>query len=213
MTVTIKIKSQTFVLHPSGAVFWEDKKALLISDVHLGKVSHFRKHGMAIPNSAVSKNFQRLTSVVTYFDPESVVFLGDLFHSSKNSEWNLFVEWADCCVAEIILIAGNHDVIAKENYDTIDVKIFQSLEIDDFLLTHHPTESGPLFNFSGHIHPGVELRGFGGQSLQLPCFFRRKSQLILPAFGEFTGKYIMVPKEDDLVYALTKEEVFLVRKG
>ncbi|HEU4497559.1 MAG TPA: metallophosphoesterase, partial [Flavobacterium sp.] len=66
MTVNIKIKSQDFVLHPSGALFWEEKKALLIADVHLGKVSHFRKHGVAVPKSAVSKNFQRLTRAVEY---------------------------------------------------------------------------------------------------------------------------------------------------
>jgi len=212
MTITIKIKSQTFILHPSGALFWEERKALLISDVHLGKVSHFRKHGVAIPNSAVSKNFQRLTSVVDYFDPERILFLGDLFHSSKNSEWHLFVGWSDCCVAEIILIAGNHDVIAKENYDGIDVKVFKELEIDGFILTHHPTEREGFFNFSGHIHPGVELRGFGGQSLRLPCFFQKENQMILPAFGEFTGKYIMVPEGDDRVYAVTKEEVILIGK-
>lgn len=212
MTITIKIKSQTFILHPSGALFWEDKKALLISDVHLGKVSHFRKHGVAIPNNAVSKNFTRLTEIVNYFDPETVVFLGDLFHSSKNSEWNLFVEWSDCCVAEIILIAGNHDIIAKENYDKIEVKIFKELEIEGFLLTHHPTEKEGLFNFSGHIHPGVSLRGFGGQHIKLPCFFQKENQMILPAFGEFTGKYILVPEGNDLVYAVTKDEVILVEK-
>lgn len=213
MTITIKIKSQTFILHPSGALFWEERKALLISDVHLGKVSHFRKHGVAIPNNAVSKNFTRLTDVVNYFDPESVVFLGDLFHSSKNSEWDLFVEWSDCCVAEIILIAGNHDIIAKENYDKIDVKVFKELETDGFLLTHHPIEREDFFNFSGHIHPGIELRGFGGQSLKLPCFFQKENQMILPAFGEFTGKYIMVPEENDLVYAVTKDEVILIKKN
>lgn len=212
MTITIKIKNNTFVLHPSGALFWEDRKALLISDVHLGKVSHFRKHGVAIPKNAVSRNFARLTEVVDYFDPERVVFLGDLFHSSKNSEWNLFVEWSDCCVAEIILIAGNHDIIAGENYDSIGVKVFKELEIDGFLLTHHPTEREDAFNFSGHIHPGIELRGFGGHHVRLPCFFRKENQLILPAFGEFTGKYLMVPEGNDLVYALTKEEVVLVEK-
>jgi len=212
MTITIKIKSQTFVLHPSGALFWEDRRALLISDVHLGKVSHFRKHGVAVPNNAVSKNFQRLTEVVAYFDPESIIFLGDLFHSSKNSEWNLFVEWSDCCVAEIILIVGNHDIIAKENYDKIEVNLFKELEIDGFLLTHHPTEKEGLFNFSGHIHPGIELRGFGGQSLKLPCFFQKENQMILPAFGEFTGIYILVPEGNDLVYAVTKDEVILVEK-
>lgn len=183
---------------------------LLISDVHLGKVSHFRKHGVAIPSNAVSKNFTRLTAVVDYFDPESIVFLGDLFHSSKNSEWRLFVEWSECCVAEVILIAGNHDVIAKEHYDKISVKVFKELEIDSFLLTHHPTEREGFFNFAGHIHPGIELRGFGRLSLKLPCFFQRTYQMILPAFGEFTGKYLMVPEGNDLVYAVTKEEVILV---
>lgn len=212
MTITIKIKSQTFILHPSGALFWEDRKALLISDVHLGKISHFRKHGVAIPNTAVSKNFTRLTEVVDYFDPEKVVFLGDLFHSSKNSEWNLFVEWAECCVAQIILIAGNHDVIKKENYDKIEVKVFQELEIDGFLLTHHPTEGDGVYNFAGHIHPGIELCGFGKQSLKLSCFFQSRNQMILPAFGEFTGKYIMVPAKGDVIYAITKEEVILVEK-
>ena len=212
MTITIQIKSNTFILHPSGALFWEDKNVLLISDVHLGKVSHFRKHGVAIPENSVSKNFMRLTEVVDYFDPEKVLFLGDLFHSSKNSEWHLFVEWSDCCVAEIILIAGNHDIIAQENYDKIGVKIFQELETDGFLLTHHPTEKEGLFNFSGHIHPGIQLRGFGGHHLKLPCFFQRQNQMILPAFGEFTGKYILVPEENDKVYAITKEEVILVEK-
>lgn len=212
MTITIKIKENTFILHPSGALFWEDRKVLLISDVHLGKVSHFRKHGVAIPNNAVSKNFTRLTEVVDYFDPESVVFLGDLFHSSKNSEWNLFVEWSDCCVAEIILIAGNHDIIAKENYDKINVKVFTALEIDGFLLTHHPTEKENFYNFSGHIHPGIELRGFGGHNIKLPCFFQKENHMILPAFGEFTGKYILLPEGNDLVYALANDEVVLVEK-
>ena len=212
MTLTIKIKSQTFILHPSGALFWEDRKALLISDVHLGKVSHFRKHGVAIPNNAVSKNFTRLTEAVDYFDPESIIFLGDLFHSSKNGEWNLFVEWSDCCVGEIILIAGNHDIIAKENYDKIDVKIFKELEIDGFLLTHHPTERESLFNFSGHIHPGIVLRGLGLQTLKLRCFFCKPSQIILPAFGEFTGKYFLKPNSEDTIYAIAGNEVIQINK-
>ncbi|NBL63652.1 ligase-associated DNA damage response endonuclease PdeM [Flavobacterium sp. NST-5] len=212
MTNTIKINDNTFVLHSKGAVFWEEKKALLIADVHLGKVSHFRKHGVAVPKIAVSKNFTRLTEVVDYFNPESVIFLGDLFHSSKNSEWHLFVEWSNCCVAEIILIAGNHDVIAKENYDKISVKVFKELEIDGFLLTHHPTEREGFFNFSGHIHPGIKLRGFGGHHVKLPCFFQKENQMILPAFGEFTGKYILVPEKNDLVYVLANDEVVLIEK-
>jgi len=206
----VTIKEQQFILHPSGSLYWQNQNLLLISDVHLGKVSHFRKHGIAIPNNAVPKNFERLTEVIEYFKPEKLIFLGDLFHSSKNREWNLFQEWTDCCVAEIILIAGNHDIIDKKLYDKIAVKVFSALEINDFLLTHHPTEKEGFFNFCGHIHPGVLLRGFGGQSLKLPCFFQKQNQMILPAFGEFTGKYLVKPEPNDLIYAVTESELFLI---
>ncbi|RZJ50381.1 MAG: ligase-associated DNA damage response endonuclease PdeM, partial [Chryseobacterium sp.] len=160
------IQNEIFILHPSGALFWKEKNLLLISDVHLGKVSHFRKHGVAIPNNAIMENFKRLNTIVEVFAPEKLIFLGDLFHSSKNQEWNLFEEWVSCCVSEITLVAGNHDIINKEHYTKIKVNVVQSLEIDNFLLTHHPTVKEGFFNFSGHIHPGVILRGLGGQSLK-----------------------------------------------
>ncbi|MRX41237.1 ligase-associated DNA damage response endonuclease PdeM [Flavobacterium sp. LC2016-23] len=206
----ITIQNQTFVLHSSGALFWEDKNWLLISDVHLGKVSHFRKHGVAIPNNAILENFTRLTAVAAFFSPEKVIFLGDLFHSSKNQEWDLFEEWVSCCVSEITLIAGNHDIINKKHYTDIDIEVLQFLEIDGFLLTHHPKENKGWFNFSGHIHPGVTLRGLGGQSLKLPCFFQKENQMILPAFGEFTGKHIIRPEQGDLIYAIARDEIVIV---
>lgn len=209
--MTITIQNQTFILHPSGALFWETRKLLLISDVHLGKVSHFRKHGVAIPNNVVSENFKRLTDVVEYFTPEKIIFMGDLFHSSKNTEWDLFENWVACCTNKIILVAGNHDIIDKKHYTEIDIDVVESLEIDDFLLTHHPTEKEGFFNFSGHIHPGIILRGFGAQSLKLPCFYQKENQMILAAFGEFTGKHIIKPKQNDIVYAIANQDVVMVK--
>lgn len=206
----ITIKNQAFILHPSGALFWKAKKMLLISDVHLGKVSHFRKHGVAIPNNAIIENFNRLTKVVELFCPEKIIFLGDLFHSSKNTEWDLFAEWVSGCVSEIILIAGNHDIINKKEYTDINIKVLQFLEIERFLLTHNPMEKKGWFNLSGHIHPGVILRGLGGQSLKLPCFFQKENQMILPAFGEFTGKHLMKAEQDDIIYAIAKDEIFVL---
>lgn len=208
--MNITIQNQSFTLHPSGALFWETKKILLISDVHLGKVSHFRKHGVAIPNNAILENFNKLTKVVDFFCPEKIIFLGDLFHSSKNQEWNLFKEWVDCCVGEIILIVGNHDVIDKKQYTDININVLQFLEKDTFLFTHHPTEKKSCFNFCGHIHPGVILRGSGRQSLKLPCFFHKINQMILPAFGEFTGKHIMKPDQHDIIYAIANDEIIII---
>jgi uncharacterized protein len=207
----ITINKQNFILHPCGAAFWEEKKILLISDLHLGKVSHFRKHGMAIPDKAVQENFNRLNNILELFDAETIIFLGDLFHSKMNNEWNLFSDWTKTITQNIILVEGNHDIISKKYYMDLNIKIYSELIIDHFLLTHHPTDRENLFNFCGHIHPGIKLTGLGKQFLSLPCFFRKPNQLIFPAFGEFTGNFYLVPDENDKVYALAKGEVIEIK--
>ena len=210
MTLTIEIQQQRFLLHASGAIFWKDKNMLLISDVHLGKVAHFRNHGIAIPNETIFENFIRLTKVVNFFKPQSIVFLGDLFHSKINKEWDLFSRWTQSISAKIFLIEGNHDIVAKYKYTDLQIEIFKEWVVDGFLLTHYPEERQGLYNFCGHIHPGIKLKGIGKQSLKLPCFFQSEKQLILPAFGEFTGNFYLTPRENDNVYAITKDEVILV---
>lgn len=207
----ITIKNQNFVLHPCGVAFWEEKKTLLISDLHLGKVSHFRKHGMAIPEKAVQENFNRLNNILKLFDAKTIIFLGDLFHSKINNEWNFFADWAKTILQRIILIEGNHDIISKKYYTDLDIEIYPELVIDDFLLTHHPTERENLFNFCGHIHPGIKLKGLGKQFLSLSCFFRKANQMIFPAFGEFTGNFYLIPEQNDKVYALAKEEIIEIK--
>ncbi|MFD2588801.1 ligase-associated DNA damage response endonuclease PdeM [Croceitalea marina] len=210
MTQTIQIKNQEFILHPNGGIFWVEKSMLLISDVHLGKVAHFRKFGAAVPQKAIHKNFILLDEIVSYFQPFQICFLGDLFHSSLNKEWQFFENWVEKTPSEILLVAGNHDIIAPEKFEALGIKIFQELEIEGFLLTHHPEERDSYFNFCGHIHPAVRLQGFGRQRLKLPCFFKKKQQLILPAFGEFTGTYVLEPTKEDEVFAIAEDEVIKV---
>ncbi|MEB8327964.1 hypothetical protein OO009_01245 [Flavobacteriaceae bacterium KMM 6897] len=38
----------------------------------------------------------------------------------------------------------------------------------------------------------------------------RKHQMVLPAFGEFTGTHILTPTKEDVLYAIRKNEVILV---
>lgn len=210
MSHSIHIKDQNFQLHPLGGLFWVEKSMLLISDVHLGKVSHFRKFGAAVPRKAIHKNYVLLDMIVADFQPFQICFLGDLFHSSLNKEWELFENWVAKTPAEIILVSGNHDIIAPEKYKQLKVEIFPELIIDDFLLTHHPEEREGLFTFCGHIHPAVKLHGFGRQKLRLPCFFKSKNQMVLPAFGEFTGTHALNPSKDDEVFAIVEDAVVKV---
>ncbi|MEG9327286.1 ligase-associated DNA damage response endonuclease PdeM [Salinimicrobium catena] len=211
MTRSVTIFEQNFILHYSGALFWEEEDMLLISDVHLGKVSHFRKFGSAVPQNAVQGNFLKLTEVVEFFQPSKIVFLGDLFHSSLNKEWLFFEAWMSNIASEVILVEGNHDIISPLKYEALGVKLFPEIILKNFFLTHHPEERPGFFNFSGHVHPGVRINGLARQSLKLPCFFKRENQMILPAFGEFTGKHILHPKEEDEVFVLANEEVIMLK--
>lgn len=206
----ITIHNHTFLLQPTGTMFWIEHKILFIADVHLGKVSHFRKHGSAVPQDALLKNFKQLDQAIACCNPTEICFLGDLFHSDLNVEWVYFEKWVMQQAAKITLIAGNHDIINPRRFERIGIKIFQERIIESFLLTHIPEEHSSYFNFCGHIHPGVRLKGIGRQTLKMPCFFKKTNQLILPAFGEFTGNYILEPEDGDQVFVVTPDEVILV---
>jgi DNA ligase-associated metallophosphoesterase len=210
LSLLIKIHNNNFTLHSSGAIFWEEKAMLLIADVHLGKVAHFRKYGAAIPAHLAFENLEKLTEVTNHFQPELVCFLGDLFHSKLNNEWDDFAKWVEYTSAQVILISGNHDIIPKYLFEDLGVQIYEELLLEKFLLTHHPTEMDGYFNFCGHIHPGVRLQGAGRQNLRLPCFYKTENQLIFPAFGSFTGKYILSPTAKDQVFVLVDGEVVCV---
>lgn len=210
MIEKIKIHRQNFSLHSSGAMFWEEQKMLLISDVHLGKISHFRKYGSAVPQKAIAENFERLSRVVDKFQPEKIFFLGDLFHSSQNLEWDLFENWMQDISAQVTLVVGNHDIISELKYEALGIGICSEFVLEDLLFTHHPEERDQLFNICGHLHPGYKLRGKGRQSVALPCFHKMEKQIVMPAFGEFTGNFWISPAAEDQIFAITKKEVILV---
>lgn len=210
MTQDLQIQNQNFTMHPSGTMFWEEQSALLISDVHLGKVSHFRKFGSAVPQNAIGENFRILDEVVYYFNPKNIYFLGDLFHSYLNSEWGYFEKWVSKEKKQIVLIHGNHDIISPLKYESLGIQILDELVIGKFLFTHHPEKREGFFNLCGHVHPAVKLRGQGKQSIRLPCFFKSKDQLILPAFGKFTGSYTLNLKKQDEAYAIAEGMVIKI---
>lgn len=209
MTKSIEINSQNFTLHASGALYWREEDLLLISDVHFGKVTHFRKYGSAVPLKAMEGNFEKLNQVVNFFGAGRICFLGDLFHSALNWEWILFERWVATLSSEIILIEGNHDIISPLKYEAAGVKVFSEMVLNGFLLTHHPEKRETMFNLSGHLHPGIKLYGPGRQELKLPCFFKSRNQMILPAFGEFTGNFWLAPQQGEEVYMITGKEIIL----
>jgi len=108
------------------------------------------------------------------------------------------------------LVSGNHDIISPVKYENLGVEVIPELVSEGILLTHHPEEREGVFNLSGHIHPAIKLSGLGRQSVRLPCFYKTDNQMILPAFGEFTGTFTLEPCDGCEIYALLGDAVLPV---
>ncbi len=209
--INAKVSGQTLILHPARAAYWLEKSTLLVADLHLGKEAHFRKQGLAIPDSGMLANLANINRLLKAFQPRSVVFLGDLFHSSYNRSWEQFGDLLKGYAAtDFHLVSGNHDILAEEHYIRAGMKVHpKALHWQPFLFTHKPQShiDHGLYNLSGHIHPGVFLKGKGRQSVKLPCFWLGQNQGIMPAFGKFTGLAIVKPKSNDQVFVVLKDRV------
>ena len=208
----IVIFNNHFYLHKTGAIYWKEKNTLLLADIHLGKVGHFRKSGIPVPRKVESVFYDKISKLKNSLNFSQIIFLGDLFHSSLNNEWLLFENWVKKSVLKIILIKGNHDIIPKLKFQQVGIKTYNDLKIEKFLFTHHPKKINDHFVFSGHIHPGVRLAGKGKQIMKFPCFIYNKDQIILPSFGGFTGMYLPKIKNDDQVFVITNKEVIEVKE-
>ncbi len=207
------IQHQEFWLLHQRALFWPAKQTLIIADVHLGKTSHFRKNGLALPVNIPFAEIENLNKLVEEYKPETIIFLGDLFHSDVNQEWNLFIQWLSQYAFKAILVNGNHDTALLQETNLGKLISVNQQKIENFLFTHEPTELHEnLYNFCGHIHPGFTLKGKGHQKLRLPCFSVGKMQTILPAFGLTTGAVAQKQKAQNRFFVIAENEVFEVNK-
>ena len=210
----IELAGEQIHLCSQKAIWLKYHKTLLISDLHFGKVNHFRKAGIAVPSKANDKNVETLIDLLNLTKPERVVFLGDLFHSHYNDEWEVLgqvLKHFSACTFE--LVRGNHDILSIQQYQRLAIQVHESaVFINALMLTHEPLANIPLgkYNLAGHIHPGIHLRGKARQTLTLPCFYFGADQGLMPAFGSFTGLACVSPKKNDRIYVVIGETVKMV---
>lgn len=209
----INLLDQTLLLLPQKAIYWVEERALIAADVHLGKVGHFRKAGIAVPRDMEQDDLACLSDLIEAYNPGKIIFLGDLFHSDMNNDWDWFALWRrHFPKLKIVLIKGNHDIIHDKHYIQLDVELHEQLYVGPFLMLHHPRSDEQLeqtdgYVFCGHIHPGVRLTGMARQQITLPCFSFGERQAILPSFGKFTGKVALRHREGDRVFGVLKDKV------
>jgi DNA ligase-associated metallophosphoesterase len=217
-------QGHSFGLSPQRFIFWEKEKTIIISDLHLGKTGHFRKEGIAMPQQVYKEDLQRLFSILQQYKPSRLLIVGDMVHSKQNKELDWFCRWRnDFAQIDFTLIKGNHDILKDEWYHDNCINTLTEMQIDGLRFVHDDTkrenivteeeneivvDNQLLPTISGHIHPGILMRGIAKQSLQLPCFFFNQKQCFLPAFSHFTGSYILKPQKGDDVFVMMKNEIY-----
>ncbi|HMB99102.1 MAG TPA: ligase-associated DNA damage response endonuclease PdeM [Balneolaceae bacterium] len=206
------LKGEKLLLNQKKSIFWYNQNMLIVADLHLGKAVHFRKAGIAAPAQTNDQTLNNLASLIDYYQVSSVLILGDLFHSRVNSDWQKFINWkSNFQQVNFILVKGNHDLLSTVDYQRSNLRINDKLVLNPFLFIHDSSElsvnDSEKVVMSGHIHPAVKLSGKGRQKITLSCFLLKKNNLILPAFGSFTGTYKIPKSRNNRIFAITDESV------
>ena len=166
---------------PSGALWWADMSALIVSDLHLGRSQRIaRLGGGLLPPYEVTDTLLRLDQDIAAARPRLVICLGDTFDDAQAA--NLAPDhalWLTRLMAgrRWVWIEGNHDpgplYVGGEHRAELPLPP---------LTFRHIAQSGALAEVSGHYHPKARL---AGQSCR--CFLFDDARVILPAYGTFTG--------------------------
>lgn len=210
----ITLVGELLTLLPEKALYWENRKSLIIADTHIGKADHFRKSGLPIPNLASAVDYCKLDTLLKSLSIDKIIIVGDMFHSNYNNGCADFISWKKTRrIREVILVKGNHDILGDSFYEQGGIKVYKEEYVElPYTFTHKPPKiiiDG--YYISGHIHPAVRLGGKARQSLTLPCFVFGLNQALLPSFGSLTGKCIVSPEKTDKIYVIGDETVYQVK--
>ncbi len=176
-----------FAVLSEGALFWPDRAALIVADLHLEKASWFAMHGQMLPPHDSMATLERLATLITRTGASEVWCLGDNFHDDAGA--GRLPDIAAALLARLTAsvrwhwITGNHD---EHLPDRVGGIILTEAECDGIILRHQADAHEWRPELSGHFHP-KHRAGARGRSVSRPCFVATQTKLIFPAFGALTG--------------------------
>lgn len=206
------IAGERLLARGDRTLYWPNEFTLFVADLHLGKGAAFRAGGLPVPAGTTAATLDKLRKAVQETQAQRVVVLGDLWHARHGrTEENraALAAWRTERPVEVLLVLGNHDRHAGWELDAVSPGALMG----PFALHHFPDPDPNGYVLCGHLHPGFDLTGFGGDRLRLPCFWLGEQVGVLPAFGDLTGTATIRPECRDRVIVVADEKVALVPSG
>ena len=181
----VAIADVTFLADLSGALFWQEQRLLVVSDLHLEKGSSFAARGVLLPPYDTVATLSRLAAVIARHDPRSVIALGDSFHDRKAHERLAPADRQAVAALQArrdwIWIAGNHDPALPRDIGGV---VASEVAVGGIVFRHEPT--GAAGEIAGHLHPKARVTT-RGRTMERRCFASDGVRAVMPAFGAYTG--------------------------
>ncbi len=173
-----------------GALYWPERRALVLADLHLEKASWYARGGQMLPPYDSLATLDRLEVLIARHDAREVWMLGDSFHDEEGPG-RLPREVAERLRALIgrvdwTWITGNHD---EGSAGVLGGAVREDAAVDGIMLRHQADARDDRPELSGHFHPKWRVGG-RGRSVSRRCFVQGHSRIILPAFGALAGGLI-----------------------
>lgn len=206
--VPLSFAGETFAPSAAGALFWPDREALLVADLHLEKASWFARLGQLLPPYDSHATLTALAAEIERTGARRLYCLGDSFHDSfgcerlPQSSRALLLELTEA--VDWTWIVGNHDSAIP---DHCGGRIEEEIELGGILLRHEALPGEERAEISGHFHPKLRLT-LNGRRISRRCFVASDRKLILPAFGALTGGLDV--RHPEIVRAVSGDAVALV---
>jgi uncharacterized protein len=182
---SLDVAGITMLADLSGALFWQEQRLLVVSDLHLEKGSSFASRGVLLPPYDTVATLSRLAAVISRHNPRTVIALGDSFHDRTAHE-RLSPPDREAIAAlqarrDWIWISGNHDPALPSDLGGI---IASEVAIGPIVFRHEPT--GSVGEIAGHLHPKARV-ATRARWLERRCFASDGERAVMPAFGAYTG--------------------------
>jgi DNA ligase-associated metallophosphoesterase len=181
----LEIAGVSILADLSGALFWQEQRLLVVSDLHLEKGSSFAARGVLLPPYDTVATLGRLAAVIARHDPRMVIALGDSFHD-RDAHERLSASDREALSAmqarrDWIWISGNHDPALPSDLGGV---VASDVAIGPIAFRHEPT--GAAGEIAGHLHPKARV-ATRGRSMERRCFASDGERAVMPAFGAYTG--------------------------
>ncbi len=182
---TVDVAGVALLADLSGALFWEEQRLLIVSDLHLEKGSSFAARGVLLPPYDTAATLGRLGAVIARHDPRMVIALGDSFHDRSAHDRLSTTDREGLAAMQArrdwIWISGNHDPALPSD---LGGTVASEVAIGPIAFRHEPT--GAQGEIAGHLHPKARV-STRGRSMERRCFACDGERAVMPAFGAYTG--------------------------